>query len=416
MAIRKIVIDRFGEDIDLSKIPPIEALKSRRKCYIIDSIKNLEELRLLRSVYREIFYMFSIFSPLKEREEYLIHKKHLSVPDTRKIIQTDEYENNEAGQNVRDTFVNGDFFVRVSESNKSKITPKIERYFHLIFDSEVITPMPGEVAMYQAKSAAGNSACLSRQVGATITDKSGEVISSGWNDVPKFGGNLYMEGNFVDNRCTKTGVCSNDIQKDALTNDIIRYLLEDKELKADLFQQKEFNLESEPVKRLIYIIRKSTKIKDLIEFSRSVHAEMHAIINGCQLSGAKMKGGKLYCTTYPCHNCARHIIVAGIQEVYYIEPYVKSLCMELHADALTEDENTEGKVKILVYDGVAPRRYLEFFTMFKERKTNGKKNNPILKTVKPKTQLTLQALPTLEIQAIMSLNESKLKILKNEKI
>ena len=86
-----------------------------------------------------------------------------------------------------------------------------------------------------------------------------------------------------------------------------------------------------------------------------------------------MKGGKLYCTTYPCHNCARHIIVAGIQEVYYIEPYVKSLCMELHADALTEDENTEGKVKILVYDGVAPRRYLEFFTMFKERKTNGKK-------------------------------------------
>ena len=50
------------------------------------------------------------------------------------------------------------------------------------------------------------------------------------------------------------------------------------------------------------------------------------------------------------------------------------------------------------------------------RKTNGKKNNPILKTVKPKTQLTLQALPTLEIQAIMSLNESKLKILKNEKI
>ena len=75
---------------------------------------------------------------------------------------------------------------------------------------------------------------------------------------------------------------------------------------------------------------------------------MHAIISGSQLSGSKMINGKLFCTTYPCHNCARHIIVAGIKEVYYIEPYVKSLCLTLHDDAITEDENSTEKVRILI--------------------------------------------------------------------
>jgi deoxycytidylate deaminase len=61
----------------------------------------------------------------------------------------------------------------------------------------------------------------------------------------------------------------------------------------------------------------SSKVKDLIEFSRAVHAEMHAILLGNQMNGDRVKGGKLFCTTYPCHSCARHIVAAGIKEVYY---------------------------------------------------------------------------------------------------
>ena len=150
---------------------------------------------------------------------------------------------------------------------------------------------------------------------------------------------------------------------------------------------------------------KNSKIKDLIEFSRSVHAEMHAIISGSQLSGSKMINGKLFCTTYPCHNCARHIIVAGIKEVYYIEPYVKSLCLTLHDDAITEDENSTEKVRILIFDGVAPRKYLTFFTNFAERKRDGKTLSLDYETIKPKISKSLQALPTLEQQAIHSLRE-----------
>jgi deoxycytidylate deaminase len=47
--------------------------------------------------------------------------------------------------------------------------------------------------MFYARSAANNSSCLSRQVGASITDKNGNLISTGWNDVPKFGGYNTLE-------------------------------------------------------------------------------------------------------------------------------------------------------------------------------------------------------------------------------
>jgi len=383
-------------------------VKSRRICYIIDSLKNIEELRLLRSIYRELFYLFSIFSPEKERINKLI-KKGLSEPEAKKIISADEFEDIIHGQNVRDTFVEADFFVRISESNKNEIKNKIKKYFHLIFNSDIITPNNNETAMYFAKSAAGNSACLSRQVGATITDKNGVTIARGWNDVPKFGGNLYRDIDTNSKRCKDLGHCSNVTHKDTIFEEIKKNINE-------LFEEIKNNEKEKTNLRIIKNngitdkvmgVIKNSKFKNIIEYSRSIHAEMHAIIIGSQLTGDKMVGGSLYCTTYPCHNCARHIILAGIKNVYYIEPYKKSLGMTLHNDALTEDEKVTNKVRLLPYDGVAPRRYLDFFSMnHTDRKDDsGKKIKVDLKNIKPKMRLSLQAIPTLENQAIKALYE-----------
>ena len=412
LAIMNILEDRLGKTIqsygeDLNTL--IHSLTSRRKCYIIDSLKNKEELELLRSVYGSIFYCFSIFTPDTERKS-ILRDKNLSISEIAELISTDEYENNTNGQNVRDTFIDADFFIRVSEANKGLVNKKIDRFLNIIFESQVVTPTPNEIAMYEAKSAAGNSACLSRQVGAAITNEKGEIISRGWNDVPKYGGNLYQDGDVNDNRCfSLKGFCSNDSKKDDLTLDIVTNIMADPELEQIFSGVTDTTKKSKLLLLLQQVIRKNSKVKDLIEFSRSVHAEMHAIIIGSQLSGRRMIGGKLFCTTYPCHNCARHIIVAGIKEIYYIEPYKKSLGTILHEDALTEDENCETKTKILMFDGVAPRRYLEFFTL----KSNRKDINGVLikidKTkIFPKSRLTLQSLPTLEMQSIHSLTESGL--------
>ncbi|WP_370175591.1 anti-phage dCTP deaminase [Leeuwenhoekiella palythoae] len=403
LAIQEIYLKRLEDNgvNDVNDLNPTN-IKSFRKCYIFDSIKNREELLLLRRIYTKNFFLFSIFSPLNERKKNLL-EKDLSQSEVDYIVDRDDYENNDFGQNVRGTFVDGDFFLRVSEKNLNELDEKIERYLHLIFESDIITPLIEETAMYSAKSAAGNSACLSRQVGASITNVEGDLISTGWNDVPKFGGNLYREGSILDMRCKIKEYCSNDKQKDLLVESVLKSIKDDEKLNK-ILRDDEGKYSIEIAERLKKNLR-SSKIKDLIEFSRSVHAEMHAIISGSQLSGSKMIGGKLFCTTYPCHNCARHIIVAGIKEVYYIEPYVKSLCLTLHDDAITEDEKDDRKVKILIFDGVAPRNYLTFFTNFAERKNNGNLVKVDFKKVFPKASKSLQALPTLEQQAIHSLKE-----------
>jgi len=137
----------------------------------------------------------------------------------------------------------------------------------------------------------------------------------------------------------------------------------------------------------------------LIEFSRAIHAEMHAIISAGKTCGQDVENSALFCTTYPCHSCARHIILAGIKEVYYIEPYRKSLATKLHDDAISEKESEVDKVRILLYDGVSPKRYLELFKMYemprKDDKTGVLLSNPIEKAV-PKSRPMLDSFPYLE--------------------
>lgn len=407
-AIKKIRENR--EEFDSKSkgtIKNVKEIVGSRKCYIIDSLKNKEEVKLLRSVYREMFYLFSIFSPEKEREDRLIDNG-LSKVESKNIITTDEFENILHGQDVRNTFIEGDFFIRISKSNKSEINSKVEKYLHLILNTDIITPNCDETAMYYAKSAAGNSACLSRQVGASITDKNGISISKGWNDVPKFGGNLYQDSDSNPQRCKNLGFCSNVKHRNEILDEISTEI--DKFFNKNNSKELKIVGNDKVQKKIILDIIKNSKFKDIIEYSRSIHAEMHAIITGSQLSGDRMIGGNLYCTTYPCHNCARHIILAGIKKVYYIEPYKKSLGIKLHSDSLTENENESSKVQILLYDGVAPRRYLEFFEMNSDlrKNKNGILIKPILKDAKPKKRISLQALPVLEEQAIHTLNEYNL--------
>jgi len=93
---------------------------------------------------------------------------------------------------------------------------------------------------------------------------------------------------------------------------------------------------------------------------------MDAIISIARKGVKIEKGSTLFTTTFPCHMCARHIITAGIEKVVYIEPYEKSLAIDLHADSLTtkSSEMHNGvptQVEITSFHGVSPRRYSAFF-------------------------------------------------------
>jgi deoxycytidylate deaminase len=104
---------------------------------------------------------------------------------------------------------------------------------------------------------------------------------------------------------------------------------------------------------------------------------MEALL-ACARSGRSARGATLYTTTFPCHNCTRHIIAAGISKVIYIEPYAKSRASALHPDEISVDREEPGKVPFLPFVGVGPRRYFDLFSLTLstgypiERKKDGK--------------------------------------------
>ena len=107
------------------------------------------------------------------------------------------------------------------------------------------------------------------------------------------------------------------------------------------------------------------RIADLTEFGRVVHAEMEALLS-CGRTGHSTVGTTVFCTTFPCHNCAKHIIAAGVDRVVYIEPYPKSKALDFHDDSIVWGiEKDPGDVRVLFqpFVGIGPRRYFDLFSM-----------------------------------------------------
>ncbi|NLY20495.1 MAG: CMP deaminase [Tissierellia bacterium] len=61
----------------------------------------------------------------------------------------------------------------------------------------------------------------------------------------------------------------------------------------------------------------------------TIHAEMNALLY-CAKEGISVKGCKAYVTHFPCLNCTKALIQAGISEIYYMNSYrVDEYALEL---------------------------------------------------------------------------------------
>ncbi|AEM49134.1 zinc-binding CMP/dCMP deaminase [Acidithiobacillus ferrivorans SS3] len=422
IAIAKISADRvkaygnFSDRANEKETSSENQIQAHRVCHIIDSIKNIDELKLLRDIYGEALFAIGVFSPVEIRKKNLEHLQALAIDDINKLIDTDSGEEFSHGQSVRDTFPQCDFFLRVDKpfadpletQAVSQLDEKLRRFFKLIFRTSVVSPTSEENAMNSAASAARNSACLSRQVGAAVTSESGDLLAIGWNDVPGSGGGLYGKPPLFriagkergDERCyAQSGTkCHNDLEKRMIAQKIAEALVNKAILKP------------EDLEGAVQVIIKDSRVKDLIEFSRAVHAEMHAILGASRIAGDRVIGGKVFVTTYPCHSCARHLVAAGISEIYYIEPYRKSLATRLHADALTEAINGNG-VKLVQFDGVAPRRFIDIFDSGSRKSETGVLELEDRSKASPSTHVSLRAIPRLEEAVVAEISTTNLQLL-----
>ncbi|MBM4336265.1 MAG: cytidine deaminase [Deltaproteobacteria bacterium] len=322
------------------------------RAFVLRQLKHPAEVDLLRRVYRDGFHLVGVYSPVEAREERLadhgMHEDRIA-----ELIARDEREPSTSGQRLRDTFHLADVFVNVAKS-RSAIASQIERYFALVYGKGLHGPTPDEFGMFQAYASALRSVQLGRQVGAAILSPHRDLIAVGTNEVPRAGGGPYFDGDPEDARDHIRGRDSSDEMRERMATEIASRVIDGWESLS-------------PAGRLerargIQERLESTTISALTEFGRAVHAEADALLSAARV-GVSTRGCSLYATTFPCHVCAKHIVSAAIDRVVFIEPYPKSRARELFDDSISLEKRSKSRVLFEPFVGVAPRRYVELFSM-----------------------------------------------------
>lgn len=333
--------------------------------YIIDSLKRPEEVAELRRIYSSGFVLFGIHEEESRRLRHLVENVGMKEHEARELIARDSEEKLEPhGQRVNDTFHLADLFVRVTD-DRDRLRNDLQRLVELMFGNPFITPTFEEHAMFLAFSAALRSADLSRQVGAVVT-KNKQILATGANECPQAGGGLYWPLEPQGGEATSGYGCASDVSegrdytRDEGDSNRAEQLKIIDRIVAEVKARNE-DLDEDQFKQIL----EGSSIKNITEYGRVVHAEMEALLS-CARNGISTADASLYCTTFPCHNCAKHIIAAGITEVIYVEPYPKSRALDLHNDSITTlpvDRNENNKLVFKPFEGVGPRRFFELFSM-----------------------------------------------------
>ncbi|MDP3868022.1 anti-phage dCTP deaminase [Phenylobacterium sp.] len=351
----------------------------KRRAYIVDSIRHPSEVELLRHIYQDAFVLIGVVCEEEIRIDRLTNKYgnagRVAALD---LMARDAKGASKNGQRVSDAFHLADFFIdnslsRTVEGGQGNpdwhVIDHLSRLVKIVTHAEVVRPSIAETAMHHAYSASMRSACLSRQVGAALIDKNGNVVATGTNEAPRAGGGVYGESfneHAPDHRCAYAGgFCRNTFQQHKMITDLIGAIPE---------------LHQAPPERkaLIAMEIRSSGIGDLLEFSRAVHAEMDALLSAARIGKSTM-GCRLFVTAFPCHYCARHVVSAGVDEVQYIEPYPKSQALRLHEDSIQTTtigwsapsvvpDGAAGRVLFRPFVGVAPRMYRRAFLKDRELK------------------------------------------------
>jgi deoxycytidylate deaminase len=268
--------------------------------WAIESIRNPDEIHFFREKSQR-FFLFGVYAT-KEKRWDRVRTKPIYNGDKKKFEEDDDRDTGREsppyGQRVEDCFAESDVVVS-NEDNFALVgnTPfkgfqgKIENFVQVI--SKPLTkrqPTQVESLMAAAYTMSQRSSCLKRKVGAVIVDDEGNIVSSGFNEVPRHG-----------------RPCFDDYKKCGRT-----VFWED--FAADL--KREYPNEGEK------ILKRFRQRFRILDNCRSLHAEENAIINLARNGGGvSLDRCTLYTTTYPCRLCANKIVNLGIKRVIYLEPY-----------------------------------------------------------------------------------------------
>ncbi len=351
--------------------------------YFLRTLKHPDEVKTLREVYGRGFFLLGASASKELRLNALTAHKNVPHAEASDLLARDESAPMGHGQQTRAAFHLADAFVALT-SDQAENTRGIWRILDILFGRPSLTPTMDEYAMFLAYAASVRSGALSRQVGAVIVSKSNEVIATGANEVPKAGGGSFLPTSHIDdpnehepqdNRDWAQGRDANQVERERIAAQIVekvvKLLREDESNETASMDSRR---RPEGLEQALSKALRGSPLKDLTEFGRAVHAEMDALMASVRV-GVSVRRGTLYCTTFPCHNCSKHIVASGLNRVVFIEPYPKSRALELHGDAIVvqgasstspsagNEQDSHQPVMFEPFRGIGPRKYLDLFSL-----------------------------------------------------
>ena len=316
--------------------------EDKKKTYIaIDTIRNPYEAKYFKDRYAA-FYLVSINATTEDRKKYLQDKYKFTFD---KIAEIDERESGEfptegktdakCGEcnqeinksskhdkydeliisNVKRCIEISDIHIfnpRNEPQNHNVLKAQLAWYLSLIKHPGLVTPTPLERVMQIAFTAKMNSGCISRQVGAVVTDDAYSIKSVGWNDVAK--GQVPCNLRSLE-----------DLENFSSDTTYSEYERNDENFRKfasnELIKIKHLG---EKGRNLAYCFKsiqnKVDKEKNQVH-TRSLHAEENAFLQLAKYGGVGIEGGKLFTTASPCELCAKKAYQLGIKEIIFIDPY-----------------------------------------------------------------------------------------------
>lgn len=197
------------------------------------------------------------------------------------------------------------------------------KYVSLISHPGLVTPSPEERCMQMAYTAKHNSGCISRHVGAAITDENYSIKAIGWNNTPS-GQVPCVLRNAEDLLGYKNDIISfTDYEKEYYlknkNTDFFSAL--DNNFRSQINENRE-NLKGRNVCFCFKDVKNScpSEGKNQVH-TRSLHAEESAFLQITKYGGTGIENGKLFTTASPCELCAKKAYQLGIKVIYYIDPY-----------------------------------------------------------------------------------------------
>jgi cytidine deaminase len=373
----------WGNDDNTKHVP--------RRVWIFRSLKRTEEVLFLRKTYGNAFYALAVYSSFDSRLRNLSAQLMVAHPSwneddarvhAQQMIEIDQAEEDRdaesiadgqgglaekrnVGQNVRKAFPMAD--VILSGDDHPSLEHDSRRFVRLLFGENEV-PTVDEHAMSLAGSTAALSSSLTRKVGAALTTDSGDIISVGMNEVPKAGGGQYGAADH-QGRDKDVGLDYSTTSLNSLIANTLSVLSKCSWLAPDKQQLASKDLDELTRDAASLLKLGNADIMNLIEFQRALHAEVSALLSAAR-RGVSTQGGILYSTTYPCHLCAKELVAAGIQRVFWIEPYPKSRAEAMFGESISDIITEEDSLRVIFtpFVGVTPRAYSRLFTTEEEYK------------------------------------------------